>query len=412
MDKMTLARRVLLHLHRYMHIDLTSQYEAPFEITQDGIGAAVGISRSHASLVLGRLERDGMVESVQATVSAGPTCTSVRKVYRITPKGLEGYGEAVRAAAEEGLDPELLVPRNINHCRTDAFDALARPERDVLGSLFLIAGPVDACTLPQGRRQPLVPLDSRGRVAIRDETRRRYTARASPEELRRWSSLAADWCAENGRPAGERIRHLAAAGRMREAARLAMDNAYAVMDGADRAVTDALDAVDEACRDGRLSAVVAFCYVRLGDPARARAAAARMDGSDPCLSGALEAEILLAEGKKAMALHEALECYCGDTATALALGKSMAENGRHSEAVVFLRRGRNSMRETGCLFRLDEALRWESESYMVLGKTELASKLMEIASYAAMDWALGERLRVRAEVMASQDRVRSECVHV
>lgn len=412
MERITLARRVLLHLYGYRHIDPDSRYEAPFDITQDGIGTAIGISRSHASLVLGQMEKKGLIRSQQATVSSGGNGPTVRKVYGLTADGTLECEGLMSSARENGLDLEQILPRNINHCRSDMFDAMDRCDRDVLGSLFVISGKVSADSLPRGKGQPLVPVDSKGYVVLKEETRRRYLSRATREELRRWNSIAADWCTDNGRSVGERVIHLANAGRMREAHRLASENPYRMMDSADRRLAEALDAVDVSCGGGRLSAVVTMCFVRLGDPARARTAVIRMGGSDPCLSGALESEILLAEGRKSMALETALESYCGDAPTALALGKSMAENGRHSEAVVFLRRSRNSMSESGCLFRLEEALRWESESYLVLGQTQLAARLMEIASYAAGDRDPGGELRTRAEAMASQDRVGSERIHV
>ena len=123
------------------------------------------------------------------------------------------------------------------------------------------------------------------------------------------------------------------------------------------------------------------------------------------------AEILLCEGRPAEALEKALDVYRGDVPTALALGKCMATNGRHSEAVVYLRRCRNCMTETGCLFRLEEVLRWEGESYLALGRRDLAAKLLGAASCATRDDRASMALRDRARSV-SEDGVGPEGVHV
>ena len=413
MRNITQAERVLIHLYSYRHLDESERHGVPFDITQDGVGESVGISRSHASLILGKMERNGLVSSRQASVDSAPVGTTLRKVYHLTRQGLDECESLMRSLGEpEGLDVEDIFPKNLNYCRSDAFDSLDRRDRDFLGCMMVLDGNVHVSQLPNGRNHPLLPIDARGFVAIREDVSERFLHRAGEDELRRWNSLAADWCADHGLPSRQRLRHLIMGGRIREAVRLAKDSAFELMDRPDAETTDALDRLDGDVGDGSISPMVTMCYIRLGLPKKARRALERMNGSDPCLRGALESEILLLEGKNTAALDTALECYRGDAPTAIALGKSMAANGRHSEAVVFLRRGRLSMRETGCLFRLDEALEWESESHMVLGNGDLAQGLMMAASCAAVDRTAVERLRTRAETMASQNRVAPERVDV
>ena len=57
MRNITQAERVLIHLYSYRHLDESERHGVPFDITQDGVGESVGISRSHASLILGKMER-------------------------------------------------------------------------------------------------------------------------------------------------------------------------------------------------------------------------------------------------------------------------------------------------------------------------------------------------------------------
>ena len=52
--------RALLHLKQYN--PEKCDFVAPFDLTQDGIADALGITRPHASLVLKKLVQDGFAE--------------------------------------------------------------------------------------------------------------------------------------------------------------------------------------------------------------------------------------------------------------------------------------------------------------------------------------------------------------
>ncbi len=410
MDRITQSERVLMHLYSFRHLDPSERYGIPFDVTQDGIGEAIGISRSHASLILGRMSKEGLVTNGQATVGSVVGGTTVRKVYFLTQKGLSECARLLEVHGD-GSGPDSVFPRNINHCRSDVFDSLRREDRDLLGCLMVLRVPVRVSQLPRGRDHPLVPVDTKGFVHLKPATREWYIGRAGETEVRRWHSLAADWCSDHGVTAKERLLHLILGGRWREAARLAWEWRFWLMDDPDAELMEALDRMDSATGDGSLSPFISFCFTRLGDTARARKAMER-SSMEPGERGALEAEILLAEGRKDMALDMALECYGSDVSTCMALGKCMAANGRHSEAVVYLRCARRRMNDAGCLFRLDEALEWEGESYMVLGEHRLASRLVGAAAVITRDSARSRALRTRSEVMASKDPVAPECVQV
>lgn len=405
MEHLTQAQRVMLHLYRYRYYDMDGFDDAPFDVTQDGISEALGISRSYSSLILGRMRRDGIVTSSRSMV-INKTGRVSRQVYALTESGLRRCDSLIGER-----DADVLLPRTLNHCRTTDFDRLAEEDRDVLGSLILIRTPVHFSQTPKGRNQPLLPIDASGMVFIRADTRRTFRDRADPETLRRWHSLAADWCADNMAPVDERIEHLTDAGRNTEALKLTLGNRYHIMDNPRHETAAALDRLAASTGDRGLSAIAAFCYMRLGRMSKARRSLSRLGQSDPCLRGALMAEILLCEGRPAEALEKALDVYRGDVPTALALGKCMATNGRHSEAVVYLRRCRNCMTETGCLFRLEEVLRWEGESYLALGRRDLAAKLLGAASCATRDDRASMALRDRARSV-SEDGVGPDGVHV
>lgn len=62
----TVKERILLHLSRFSNILPGQIYNVPFDLTQDGIAMATGITRSHASLDLKKLGETGMVTNWQA----------------------------------------------------------------------------------------------------------------------------------------------------------------------------------------------------------------------------------------------------------------------------------------------------------------------------------------------------------
>ena len=60
MPAVTVGERILVHLSGFLrHVDA---YECPVDMTQDGIAAALSISRAHVALELKRLRSTGRSE--------------------------------------------------------------------------------------------------------------------------------------------------------------------------------------------------------------------------------------------------------------------------------------------------------------------------------------------------------------
>ncbi|HOL07627.1 MAG TPA: hypothetical protein PKX44_05065 [Methanomassiliicoccaceae archaeon] len=79
---LTVGERILFHLLQYSkYID---SFDAPIDITQDGIAAALRISRAHAALELKKLKNAGEVKERLSHIKRGRT---KRKVYFLTPLG-------------------------------------------------------------------------------------------------------------------------------------------------------------------------------------------------------------------------------------------------------------------------------------------------------------------------------------
>ena len=104
MPGVTVGERVLVHLSGFLrHADA---YECPIEMTQDGIAAALSISRAHVALELKRLKTTGKVAERMAHVA---NARSRRKVYDLTPAGQEiarRMREHAKARAVVLLTPE------------------------------------------------------------------------------------------------------------------------------------------------------------------------------------------------------------------------------------------------------------------------------------------------------------------
>ena len=80
----TVGERIVVHLSGFLRY--ADGYEVPPDMTQDGIGGALGISRAHVALELRRLQDAGRVEERMAHVTGARTR---RKVYHLTPSGQE-----------------------------------------------------------------------------------------------------------------------------------------------------------------------------------------------------------------------------------------------------------------------------------------------------------------------------------
>lgn len=410
MSNMTQSDMIIVFLNKYKDVNLDSRFAVPYEMTQNGMGEALGISRAHVSVLLGKLERDGVVQGSRAFVRFAPSGSNNRKVYSLTPMGERMCMEILeREGVSERDAPDLLMPTNINHCRPEAFDALPQEDRDLLGALMLLKAPMPCSQLPMGRKHPLLPVDVRGFVCIHPKVRRVYLERASKVDMVRWHALAADLCVLADGSTVERLTHLYNGNRRKEATKLALCDPYTIMDKSTREAARILDELDMDTDDNPLAWIASLCAIRSGLLDVAKRSIRRAEADKRAW---LECELLLAEGDKSQALDKALDEYDGSAGMAMALGKCMASNSRHSEAVVFLRKARRCMMDSGCLFRLDEELIWEADCYLAMGNREAAAKLMESAACAVMDDRAGRLLMRRARILASEDLVCLQGVHV
>ena len=191
MNRLTLSNRALLHLYRYRHISPSIEVGAPKEITQDGVAEVLGVSRSHAALLVNRLEQDRKLYSGKSRV-IGQLQGGARKVYFITPAGIhecETIMRIIEESDENGGGEGL--PNNLNYCASSVFWNLPFEDRTLIGCLMVLRTPV--CRDDLESFPSIVPFSYKGALSIKPETKRWYIQRADTESLRQWHSAAADW---------------------------------------------------------------------------------------------------------------------------------------------------------------------------------------------------------------------------
>jgi tetratricopeptide (TPR) repeat protein len=217
------------------------------------------------------------------------------------------------------------------------------------------------------------PFDSKGNLSMNPESRERFLGTAEKEETESWHSAAADLYSGNWEDLPERLRHLALAGRNREALKLASKYRFKIADSGSADLLETVRILLGTAEDTELSMCAALLAVRLGNTGAAWEILGNAEENDR--TEAMKAETLLAEGKTEEALGTALNCYSTDCDTPLTLGKCMNAAGRHSEALVYIRAARRRMMESGCLFRLEEAAEEEAAANRALGRPERAGAL-------------------------------------
>ena len=106
MTDFSIGERLLLHLYKYKNVDPKEYYNIPWELTQDGIAAALRISRAHASIELKKHREKDNVHEEQVHIKGGKV---KRKSYTLTIRGLEAAKELEERAESQGVDINTLL---------------------------------------------------------------------------------------------------------------------------------------------------------------------------------------------------------------------------------------------------------------------------------------------------------------
>ena len=223
---LTVGERIILHLGQYSKF--LDSYDAPLDVSQDGIASALRISRAHAAIELKKLKESDEVIEKLVHIKKGKT---KRKVYFLTPAG-EERASKVRAFAEsEGIEVQAFL--DLKKCKgPELWATLDEASREVLGQAGVFRRPFRRDALPETTIS-LLPTDKDGMVDLPEGLRDYGSTVLSEEQLRRYHSFAADYWLREG-DYRERLYHLVSSGRMKEAEMLLSSKANLLLSTADK----------------------------------------------------------------------------------------------------------------------------------------------------------------------------------
>ncbi len=206
---LTVGERIVLHLAQYSkYLD---SYDAPLDISQDGIAAALRISRAHAAIELKKLKDTAEVVEKLVHIKKGKT---KRKVYFLSSPGEERARKIRLFAESEGIDVQPFL--DLRKCKgPELWAALDDEQRTVLAQACVFRRSFERTALPD-ISVSLLPVDPEGLVDMPPDLRAYVPGQVAPELLRQYHSQAADYWLDQGNYR-ERLHHLLRANRSREA---------------------------------------------------------------------------------------------------------------------------------------------------------------------------------------------------
>lgn len=354
MDNTTIRERILLHLSRFKMVNEEEVYNLPFDLTQDGIAAALGISRAHSSLELKKLREAGKVRENQVHVIGSGIR---RKVYYLEPDGKTEADHIRKKLEDAGVPFETVL--DMRKCDPGLmWDKLSPSDRDALGLACVIRIPVNKKLLPP-TDSGVIPATHEGIVNISTETKKRYLDAVDAESVRRWNSAAADWWMDNVSDDQERLYHLSAAGRSAEANRLLINKSASFIENHNDDLLEIIKGMEVPAKDKLASwSIRSMIAVACRDADFAERAASELDGL-----GSDDGEIIRGESKlirkdpgSSLEIAEKVYSESGTARSAMLVCRSLYAMGRYDDAEKAIVDVMKKFAETGDISRLDEMM--------------------------------------------------------
>lgn len=402
MEQMSSRQHVIVYLSGFESYNPTFELTMPYGMTQDGIASALGLTRGHVSLLAKRLIAAGDVECAKKRITE--VQDSVRFIYYLTPRGMSKARDLRRNLPDGPLTPNIAIARGLRGCSENEFRSLPSDERALIGMLCLISRRIYKREIPS-KITCLLRYGNGGEVNIDEETRTRYLATASMEEIRGWHSDAADWFTDRHPEDMERLAHLIHGERIREAERFVSDRRYMLMGSSDPDHALMVEMLLQRSQDPVVHTTAAHMAIACGDTAKARSMLETSEYIDREAKLTLLCDIRVMEGDAAGVLSDTIDAYTGDPLGAIAMGRAYIALGNPNGALPFLRHARISMCERSCLYGLDEAYRLEALAMLLLGQNDRALKLLTRAMEAALDSHRKEWIR---DMVKALNRARSK----
>jgi tetratricopeptide (TPR) repeat protein len=293
---LTIAERIILHLARYSKN--AADFEVPMEVSQDGIGEALRITRAHVAVEVKKLKEAG---ELTERVSHVRRSRSKRKVYFLTEQGEMRARNVVDYAARNGISIEPLL--DIRKCKpAELMATLSEENRRDLSFASAFRRPFLRSALPESSVN-LISEDENGMASLPAEFRAGVLAACSEQERRAANSFAADyWLQHNDYR--ERLFHLLQAGRVGEAEMLLAAKGMTLSANVDQETYQILLRIP--LRKNRHTAAAASAIMEMaiavGDMRGAEKSGQEMLAADPSLEAqvsAMNALAMLSAGRVA-----------------------------------------------------------------------------------------------------------------
>ena len=398
MKEITNHDRISAHLFRYNYIRSDIEFDAPFEITQDGIAMGIGVSRGHSNIILRRMEDNNEI-IVGLSSIRDSNRSAKRKIYLLSEYGKNLFKARIKELKESGTDVEDLV-KGIDRYRLEDIRRITGDRMDDLGCMAVLRVKVRKEDVPL--ESPLVPIIRQSYAVMKDSIRKIVITEASPIEIRKWHSKAADWCMDHDADIKERLHHLVNSFRDREAVRIARNQKYLLMDNPDQDLSDSLGALALRCERSDIIETATRIALEVGDLQMADRLSAKLLHIDPPKGRGLRCELLLKRSQSEEALTLARYHYNGDVDTGLVLGMCLLETSHFEDAVECLEKTKERMISEGCVFRLDELLMYEATAQICMREYCAASILIDAAV------SFTRSMKRRASLLALKERAESE----
>ena len=398
MKEITNHDRISAHLFRYNYIRSDIEFDAPFEITQDGIAMGIGVSRGHSNIILRRMEDNNEI-IVGLSSIRDSNRSAKRKIYLLSEYGKNLFKARIKELKESGTDVEDLV-KGIDRYRLEDIRRITGDRMDDLGCMAVLRVKVRKEDVPL--ESPLVPIIRQSYAVMKDSIRKIVITEASPIEIRKWHSKAADWCMDHDADIKERLHHLVNSFRDREAVRIARNQKYLLMDNPDQDLSDSLGALALRCERSDIIETATRIALEVGDLQMADRLSAKLLHIDPPKGRGLRCELLLKRSQSEEALTLARYHYNGDVDTGLVLGMCLLETSHFEDAVECLEKTKERMISEGCVFRLDELLMYEATAQICMREYCVASILIDAAV------SFTRNMKRRASLLALKERAESE----
>jgi tetratricopeptide (TPR) repeat protein len=255
---LTVGERILFHLLQYTkYLD---SFDVPIDITQDGIAAALRISRAHAALELKKLKNADEVKERLSHIKRGRT---KRKAYFLTVTG-EARARKIKMHAEEnGID--LTPYQDIRRCKgPELWSVLDDKFKPVVAMSCVFRKPFRREVLPDIATS-LLPVDERGMVDLPKELKEYVLSVTDPEKVRDYHSFAADYWL-HWDDLKEVVYHLVCARRHADAEVLVFNHANELLLSPDESLLEAVSNIRDVSKGyiGTLHYVQAETARRVG----------------------------------------------------------------------------------------------------------------------------------------------------